>query len=70
MPRLTDQIIFARISAAMTPTVAPMAGGGGGMAQPATIQGLIDKARQKQPAKVQPRLAPEQRTQLKALNTR
>jgi len=52
----------------MQPTAAPMAGAG--VAQPATIQGLIDKAKQKQPAKVQPKLAPEQRTQLKALNTR
>ena len=68
MPRLDDATIFSRISKAMTPTAVPMAGAG--VAQPATIQGLIQKAKQKQPAKVEPKLAPEQRTQLKALNTR
>ena len=69
MPRLDDATIFSRISKAMIPTAAPMAGAGN-MAQPSTIQGLIDKAKQKQPAKVEPKLAPEQKVQMKALNTR
>lgn len=68
MPRLDDATIFARISKAMQPQ--PEAGAGN-MAQPATIQGLIDKARQKQSATpAQPKLAPEQKVQMKALNMR
>jgi hypothetical protein len=67
MPRLDDATIFARISKAMTPQPAA---GAGNTAPPATIQGLIDKAKQKQPAKVEPKLAPEQKVQMKALNTR
>ena len=67
MPRLDDATIFARISKAMQPQ---SAAGAGNMAQPATMQGLIEKAKQKQPAKVQPKLSPEQKVDLKARNIR
>ena len=67
MPRLDDATIFARISKAMTPQPAA---GAGNTAQPATMQGLIEKAKQKQPAKVVPKLSPEQKVDLKARNIR
>jgi len=63
MPRLTDQMINARIRAAMMPPIQP------GMRQklsPQTSTSLLQRAMQKRAAKPDIKMSPEQKTDLKA----
>ena len=62
--RLSDEQINSRVREAMQPA---MSGNGQRpMLQAQTLEKLIEKAREKRGEKVEPRLSPEQKTDLKA----
>ena len=64
MSRLSDEDINRRVREAMLPAV--LGNGHRAMPQAQTLEKLIEKARAKRGAKVEPRLSPEQKTDLKA----
>jgi len=64
MSRLSDEDINRRVREAMLPAVSGK--GRGPMPQAQTLEKLIEKARAKRGAKVEPKLTPEQKANLKA----